>query len=136
MYENAGLVSIFYPISVFGFAILEEKRPKKSFWIMVRKYTVCLLIFKFILNLTMFDSLLNSPSFNQFSARIKIGIYNFNNIGDLVVYMIPEILILCGIMLHEIKLQLLGLYEEIEEEIEPVLDGIERNVQKGDEEAV
>jgi hypothetical protein len=39
-------------------------------------------------------------------------------------------------MLHEIKLQLLGLYDEIEEEIEPVLDGIERNVQKGDEEAV
>lgn len=50
--------------------------------------------------------------------------------------MIPEILILCFIMLHEIKLQLLGLYDEIEEEIEPVLDGIERNVQKGDEEAV
>lgn len=39
-------------------------------------------------------------------------------------------------MLHEIKLQLLGLYEEIEEEIEPVLDGIERNIHKGDEEAV
>jgi len=50
--------------------------------------------------------------------------------------MIPEILILCAIMLHEIKLQLLGLYDEIEEEIEPVLDGIERNVMKGDEEAV
>ena len=50
MYENAGLVSLFYPVCVFGFAVLEEKRPKKSFWIMVRKYTVCLLLFKFIFN--------------------------------------------------------------------------------------
>jgi len=58
MYENAGLVSIFYPICVFGFAILEEKRPKKSFWIMVRKYTVSLLIFKFIFNLQFFDPVL------------------------------------------------------------------------------
>lgn len=63
MYENAGLVSLFYPISVFGFAILEEKRPKKSFWIMVRKYTVVLLIFKFIFNLQFFDPLLSSEAF-------------------------------------------------------------------------
>jgi len=136
MYENAGLVSLFYPIAVFGYAILEEKRPKKSFWIMVRKYTVVLLIFKFILNLQIFDPVLSSETFVKVSAWVKIGIYNFNEIGDLIIYMVPEILILCGIMLHEIKLQLLGLYEEIEDEIEPVLDGIERNVQKGDEEAV
>jgi hypothetical protein len=29
MYQNAGLISLFYPIAVFGFAALEEKRPKK-----------------------------------------------------------------------------------------------------------
>jgi hypothetical protein len=39
-------------------------------------------------------------------------------------------------MLHEIKLQLIGLYDQIEEDVEPVLDGIERNLLKGDEEAV
>jgi len=39
-------------------------------------------------------------------------------------------------MLHEIKLQLLGLYDQKEEDVEPVLDGIERNVLKGDEEEV
>jgi len=39
-------------------------------------------------------------------------------------------------MLHEIKLQLMGLDDEDEETIEPVLDGIQRNILKGDEDAV
>jgi hypothetical protein len=39
-------------------------------------------------------------------------------------------------MLHEIKLELMGLADEDEEKIEPVLDGIQRNMLKGDEEAV
>ena len=50
--------------------------------------------------------------------------------------MIPEVLIICLIMLNEIKLRLLGLYYEIEEDIESVLEGIERNMEKGDEEKV
>ena len=43
---------------------------------------------------------------------------------------------LCLLMLHEIKLQLIGLYNRNEEDVEPVLDAIERNLQKGDEDAV
>jgi hypothetical protein len=78
MYENAGLVSLFYPIAVFGYAALEEKRPKKGFWILVRQYTVCLLFFKFILNLQCFDAALSSKAYTSFSAWIKLGIYNFN----------------------------------------------------------
>lgn len=51
-------------------------------------------------------------------------------------YMLPEVMILCFLMLHEIKLQLIGLHDRTEEDVEPVLDAIERNLQKGDEEAV
>lgn len=29
MFENAGFISIVYPIAVFGWALLEEKRPGK-----------------------------------------------------------------------------------------------------------
>jgi len=28
MYQNAGLMSIIYPISIFGYALIEENRPK------------------------------------------------------------------------------------------------------------
>ena len=29
MYMNAGLISIVYPISLFGYALIEETRPRK-----------------------------------------------------------------------------------------------------------
>jgi hypothetical protein len=136
MYQNAGLISLFYPIAVFGWAQLEEKRPGVQFWIVVRWYTTFLLFFKFMLNLDIFAGQLSSKEFAELSAYFKFGIFDFSDIYDLVLYMMPEILILCFIMLHEIKLQLIGLYDQKEEEVEPVLDGIERNIQKGDEEAV
>ena len=60
MYENAGLISIFYPIAVFGYAALEEKRPKKSFWIGVRRYTVGVLLLKFISNISLLTPILTS----------------------------------------------------------------------------
>lgn len=75
-----------------------------------------------------FDSLLKSEGFVIISAYFKFGIYEYQDIGPLIEYMIPEILILCFLMLHEIKLQLIGLYDKKEEDVEPVLDGIERHL--------
>ena len=40
------------------------------------------------------------------------------------------------IMLNEIHLKLIGLYYNIEEDIESVGEGIQRNLEKGDEEKV
>ena len=45
-----------------------------------------------------------------------------------MLYMMPEIAILCLLMLHEIKLQLIGLYDQKEEDVENIVDGIERNL--------
>lgn len=128
MYMNAGIISLPYPIAVFGWAILEEKRPGKSFWSFIRYYTIFLVAFKFTLNLDFFDVYLMSPEFTYYSAYIKTGIYNFTMLDDLIFYMLPEFGILCLLMLHEIKLQLIGLYEKNEEDVETVLDGIERNL--------
>ncbi len=36
MYFNAGLISLIYPISVFGYALVEETRPNKNFWNFIR----------------------------------------------------------------------------------------------------
>jgi hypothetical protein len=35
-------------------------------------------------------------------------------------------------MLHEVHLKLIGLYYLIEEDIESISDGIQRNIEKGD----
>jgi len=136
MYQNAGIISVVYPVSVFGYALLEETRPRKEFWDYVRVYTTFILFFKFIMNLSLFEEMMDSDDFKFMTGLLKIGIYEYKSMVDLTFYMMPEILIICFIMLNEIKLKLLGLYFQTEQEIEGVVEGIDRNIEKGDEEKV
>jgi hypothetical protein len=48
MFSNAGLLSLFYPIMVFGKGMLNESRPSKKFWETIRNYNVFLLVIKLI----------------------------------------------------------------------------------------
>lgn len=114
MYQNAGIVSIFYPISVFGYAMLEETRPHSDYWNTVRTYTTILLLFKFICNLAILEPYLESESFLLTTSYLKIGLYDYTNMWHIILYMSPEIIIICFIMLNEIKLKLIGLYTNIE----------------------
>jgi hypothetical protein len=114
MYMNAGIISVLYPISVFGYALLEETRPRKEYWSFIRNYTTVVLLFKFSMNLSLLEDALESDSFKFYSSLLKIGIYEYKTIWKLTVYMMPEILIICFIMLNEIKLRLLGLFDDIE----------------------
>lgn len=101
---NAGIISLPYPIAVFGWALLEETRPGKTFWSFIRYYTEIVLGFKFILNLDIFGPILKSEAFVNLAGWMKFGIYDYDEIGRLIMYMLPEIMILCFLMLHEIKL--------------------------------
>jgi len=136
MYQNAGIVSVFYPMSVFGYAMLEETRPHSEYWNTIRSYTTVLLFFKFVCNLAILEPYLDSPSFLLMTSYLKIGLYDYSNIWHLTLYMSPEIIIICFIMLNEIKLKLIGLYYNIECDIETVMQGIERTRHNGDEEAM
>jgi len=55
MFENAGLFGLLYPITMFGYALMEETRPRISYWNFIFKYTIVLLIVKFIINLNFMD---------------------------------------------------------------------------------
>ena len=102
MYCNAGLISIPYPILVFGYAMLEETRPRKEFWKYIRQYTQFLLIVKFLANLSIFCEVMESETFLVLQGYVKIGIYDYDSLGELVFYMIPEIMIIIFVMLNEI----------------------------------
>jgi hypothetical protein len=128
MYMNAGLISIFYPFSIFGYALLEETRPRHGYWKIVRIYTTCLLFIKFFLNLSAFGAILKSETFRYYQGFMKIGIYDYDDMYDLIFYMIPEILIIVFIMINEIHLKLIGLYYQTEQDIETINDGIQRNI--------
>ena len=133
MFENAGLFGLVYPLSMFGYAMLEETRPRTWYWNFIFKYTIVLLIVKFTINLSILDGILTDPTFIRVNAYMKIGIYNYDDKFRTIKYMAPEIMILALCILNEIKLKLLGLFYQIEEDIETLEDGIQRNIHKGDE---
>jgi hypothetical protein len=37
--QNPGIVTLAYPFSVFGFAAMEETRPRKHFWFFIMFFT-------------------------------------------------------------------------------------------------
>ena len=47
MINNAGALSVIYPLAVFGYALLEETRPGKGFWRFMIFYTIFVLVVKF-----------------------------------------------------------------------------------------
>lgn len=49
MINNAGLLSLMYPLALFGYALLEETRPGKGFWRFMIFYTIFVLLIKFSL---------------------------------------------------------------------------------------
>ena len=51
MYQNAGIITIFYPASLFGYALLNEVRPNYKYWRLILTYSICLLTIKFICSL-------------------------------------------------------------------------------------
>ena len=78
MFTNAGLISILYPISIFGFALLEETRPRKKYWHFIQNYSQVILLLKFIFNLSFIDNF--QDEFERIDGWIHSGFFNYNSI--------------------------------------------------------
>ena len=55
MYDP-GLVTLVFPFAIFGYALLEESRPKKQFWYFIMAYTQTLVIIEFLLSLSFWQA--------------------------------------------------------------------------------
>ena len=66
---NAGFISILYPLAVFGYALMEEARPSKYFWIAVTFYTVLIILIKTLFQLDIWFYI--NSSLYQFSNPDK-----------------------------------------------------------------
>lgn len=85
----------------------------------------------------MFDKFTNTESFKYTSGLFKIGLRKENDsIGHIFQYLIPEIMIITFIMLNQVALKLIGLYDHIEEDHEGVNNAIQRYIHQGDTEKV
>ena len=119
-----------YPVSLFGYALIEEVRPRKWYWSWIRNYTIAVLVVKFLITLHLVRGMLMAN--DNLVGYIKPGLYVYTDMWQNVIYMAPEILITALIMLNEIRLKLYGLYYVIELDIESVQEGIQRHLAKGD----
>ena len=73
---------------------------------------------------------------NVLLSYLKLGTYSYDKLTDLVWYIIPEVVILCLLMVNSIYLRLIGYKRLSELDIEDVTEGIERVIEKGDLEKV
>jgi len=48
MMVSAGILTLFYPFIVFGYALLEENNPSKTCWKVILVYTMGLVLIMFV----------------------------------------------------------------------------------------
>lgn len=75
---NAGLVSIAYPFAVFGYALMEEGRPGKSFWRTMTVYTFIILFLKFLVQLDFWKDFGVDESYNSFNVRMPCCSFTYS----------------------------------------------------------
>ena len=112
---KAGLLYMVYPISIFGYCMLEEQRPGRIFWYTILAYTGVLIIFNFIIQLEVWDAVLSddahSSLVNFFNSNM-LGIKRIqgDSFASTFSFYLPEILILFTVLLHIQKESLSGVF--------------------------
>lgn len=74
MYTNAGLITMFYPMVLFGYALLNEVRPNYKFWRMVLTYSIIILTVKFICSLQAIRDELKKDDLKYWVNFLQLGI--------------------------------------------------------------
>ena len=101
--RSPGIVSLVYPLSIFGYALMEENGPKKGYWHFIMLYTQTLIVVEFSLSLAFIGRETFSAEkeeFDKFLAQYYIGISIVNNQGilSLLNHFYSKILILLSVM--------------------------------------
>ena len=128
---SASVITLFYPISIFCFALIEYPRPKKYYWNICLYYTVFLILIKFILQQKIITILISEESYNSIINYLyyyKIGFKYHSDLfsGEFIKYIIFDILTLLTILINRNLLITDGIWYKIEQEIENIYEASER----------
>jgi hypothetical protein len=115
---SASLITLFYPLSIFCYALLEYPRPKKSYWIAVLFYTMGILFVKFIIHLKLAP--ISEDKYSQLIENLysnKIGLRYFSSTFsmDFIQYIIFDIFVVLTISINRNLLLSDGLWFKREE---------------------
>ena len=127
----SSILSLFYPISIFCFALLENPRPKKLYWQICLYYSILILLFKFFFQLKIFNSIMDAETYSSFVIKLynyKIGIKYFTEgFGSKFFnYIAFDALNLLILSLNKNILISNGLWDRREEQIENIFLASER----------
>ena len=125
------IITLFYPISILCYAILESPRPKKKYWLVCLYYTIIILCIKFFIQLKFFSVFIEESLFKDIEYFINtygIGFYHYDSgySAKFFLYIFPESLILSSILIYRNILITDGLWDSTEEQIETIYQASER----------
>ena len=139
---NPSLISLFYPLSIFLFAIMEYPRPRKTYWNICLLYTVILITIKYIIQLQLFVTIFQDENNKDASGKIinpykefiekiqhyKVGFLFFDSTFSLSFfsYIICDSLVIIFLLINNYLLLSKGIWLKREQEIENIYQAMER----------
>ena len=128
---QASLLSLFYPLSIFCYALLEYPRPSKYYWKIVLIYTVFILMIKFIIHI---EVLRSNDSFydlinNIYNYKIGVKIYDSSFSQEFFLDILFDALVLIFLLINDYLLVSRGVYLKREQEVENIYQANERIAQ-------
>ena len=125
---SSSILSLFYPLSIFCYAILEYPRPPRAYWSFCFIYTVALSILKFGIQLKFLNKNGKFVDFIEKTSHYKLGLRICNNTfsKDFFLYILFDSLVLIILLINNYLLVFRGLYLKREQEIENIYQAMER----------
>ena len=139
--QNASLISMVYPISIFCYAIFEYPRPSKNYFKFCFIYSVIILTIKYVLQLQLWVEIFgydNNADNNEKISRYIEAVKNlehyktgfkyvkYTNSVEFFNYIIFDSLIIIFLLINNLLLIINGLWEKREQEIESIYYAMDR----------
>ena len=125
---SSSIISLFYPLSIFCYALLEYPRPPQGYWSFCFIYTVSISTLKFAIQLKFLS---DNDKFNELiesTAHYKLGLKICNSTfsRDFFIYILFDSFVLIILLINNYLLVAKGLYLKREQEIENIYQAMER----------
>jgi outer membrane biosynthesis protein TonB len=125
---SSSILSLFYPLSIFCYALLEYPRPKRGYWSLCFVYTVLLSMLKFFVQLKFISGNLFFSNLIQNSEHYKLGLKICTSTfsKDFFMYIVFDYLVIIILLINDFLLVFRGLFLHREQEIENIYQAMKR----------
>jgi hypothetical protein len=125
---SSSMLTLFYPLSIFCYALLEYPRPPKGYWTLCLIYTLVLLGAKFVIHLEVFKESSDFQEMITYFYNYKLGLklYDTNFSGAFFKYILSDALVLIFLLINEYLLVSRGIWTKREQEIENIYQAMKR----------